>query len=218
MKKLCLLSFTFLLILFIIPLNAQFKMGPKAGINIANIVGFNIANSVEDYAEFMSVDLESRTGFTLGVFCSYQFSNSFAFQPELFYTMKGATLNMEGVDVTISLDYIEVPVLLKFIIPLESSSVRPSLFAGPAIGLNINAKIKAEADGESMELDLEKSIKSGDFSLVFGGGIGFMIDKNELGFDIRYILGLSTIDDSTQDADVKNSVISISAYFGFSLQ
>ncbi len=188
---------------------AQMQIGPKAGLNIANAAG--------DDANIFGLDLDSRTGFTGGVFFMYQFSNLFAIQPEAYYTMKGATLNTNGVDLTLSFDYIEVPVLLKLIIPIEGSNIRPSIFAGPSLSFNTTAKLKIEADGESEEEDLKDDVKSTDFGLVFGGGIGFMVGKNELGFDIRYILGLSTIDDSPANEDTKSTVISFSMYFGFSL-
>lgn len=205
MKNLFLLSLTFIA-LFITPLNAQMQIGPKAGLNIANAVG--------DDATIFGIDLESRTGFTGGIFFMFQFSSLFAIQPEAYYTMKGATLSGENSDITFSFDYIEVPVLLKLIIPVEGSNIRPSVFAGPSVGFNTTAKIKSESE----EQDVKEDIKSTDFGLVFGGGIGIMIGKNELGFDIRYILGLSSLDDTSSNADdIKNAVISFNMYFGFSL-
>jgi len=210
MKNLCLLSFTFLLILFILPLNAQPQFCLKAGLNIANAVG--------DDANIGGTDLDSRTGFSGGVFFMYKFSDLFAIQPEAYYTMKGATLNINGVDITFAFDYIEVPLLLKLIIPVEGSNIRPSIFAGPSVGFNSTAKIKVEADGESAEEDVSDMIESTEFGLVLGGGLGFLIGGNELGFNIRYILGLTTLDNESDNPDdLKNAVISFNVYFGFSL-
>ena len=189
---------------------AQMQIGPKAGLNMANLGG--------DDSDFLGETLDSRTGFNFGIFFMYQFSNMFAIQPEVYYSMKGATLNIMDVDLTISFDYIEVPVLLKLVIPVEGSNIRPSIFAGPAIGFNTTAKLKGEADGDSAEEDIKENVKSTDFGLVFGGGLGFMIGKNELGVDIRYILGLSSIDDSSDEIDLKNTAFSFNVYFGFSLQ
>ena len=59
-KNLFLLSLTFILTLFLPPLNAQMQIGPKAGLNIAN--------TVADGAQFFSQDLDSKTGFTGGIF------------------------------------------------------------------------------------------------------------------------------------------------------
>ena len=210
MKNLFSLSLIVFLILFISQLNAQIQIGPKAGLNIANVVG--------DDARFFDRELESKTGFSGGIFFMYQFSNLFAIQPEAYYTMKGASLDISNVKVTFTLDYIEVPVLLKLVIPVEGSDIRPSIYAGPSIAFNTTSKIKAEADGQSEEMDLKDDTKSTDFSLAFGGGIGFMLGANELGFDVRYILGLTTVDDSADPYDVKNNVINFNVYFGFSVQ
>jgi hypothetical protein len=188
---------------------AQMQIGPKAGLNLANLSGDDIE------------DTDSKTGFAGGVFFMYKFSDMFAIQPEAYYSMKGATdkFDYEGgtIDVTYSFDYIEVPLLLKLLIPITNSSINPAIFAGPFVGFNTTAKAKAEADGQSEEQDVE-DFKSTEFGLAFGGGLGFPVGTNELGFDVRYILGLSTLDDSEEEADVKNSVINFNVYFGFSLK
>ncbi|MCB9070860.1 MAG: hypothetical protein H6629_24045 [Calditrichae bacterium] len=62
--------------------------------------------------------------------------------------------------------------------------------------------------------DIE-DIKIGDFSLVFGGGINIGSGNMTVGFDVRYLLGLSSFDDSADEADVKNQVIAIGASIGF---
>lgn len=207
MKTLIIVLFSFFTLSIIS--NAQMQIGSRAGLNIANTKG--------DDANIGDTDLDSRTGFNGGIFFMYQFSDLFAIQPEVYYTMKGATLNINSFDFTFSVDYIEVPVLLKLIIPVDGSNIRPSIFAGPSVGFNTTAKVKVEFDGESEEEDVKDDIKSTDFGIVFGGGVGIMIGKNELGFDIRYILGLSTIDDSPDNLDIKSTVISFNIYFGFSL-
>jgi Outer membrane protein beta-barrel domain len=188
---------------------AQMQLGIKAGLNLANLSGDDIS------------DTDSRTGFAGGLFFMYQFSDMFAIQPEAYYTMKGATDKgtIEGFsyDAEIKLDYIEVPLLLKFLIPIKGSGIKPAIFAGPSVGFNLSAKSKIEAGGQTFEEDMQ-DVASTDFGLVFGGGIGFPVGNGELGLDIRYILGLSTIDDSADKADVKNSVINFNLYYGFNLK
>jgi hypothetical protein len=199
----------FVIVVFVAFSSAQrMQVGPKASLNISNLSGDDIE------------DVDSKTGFGGGVFFMYQFSKMFGIQPEAYYTMKGAMekLEIQGttVDITYTFDYVEVPLLLKLLIPIENSAVNPAIFAGPFVGFNTTAKIKAEADGQSAEEDIE-DVKSTEFGLAFGGGIGFPVGNNELGFDIRYILGLTTLDDSADEADVKNSVINFNVYFGFSI-
>ena len=184
------------------------QLGLKAGVNFANVVGDDVEGA------------ESKTGFAGGLFFMYQFNKLFAIQPEAYYTMKGATdeqtLAGETAEVTLSLDYIEIPILFKVLIPIENSPIRPSVFVGPYVGFNSTAKAKLEYMGQSVEDDIE-DIKSTEFGLVFGAGLGFPVGTNEVGVDFRYGLGLTTLDDSAENADIKNSVFNINAYFGFNL-
>jgi hypothetical protein len=206
MKKSLIVVFAFLAVTSLT--FAQMQIGPKVGLNISNLHGDDAGSP------------DSKTGFSGGAFFTYQFNKMFAIQPEAYYTMKGAKekTNFEGVDVdlTYSLDYIEIPLLIKFIIPMEGSSIKPAIFAGPAVGFNTTAKGKVEYSGESYEEDLT-DIASTEFAIIFGGGVGFPVGGNELGFDVRYNLGMTTIDDSAAKADVKNNVINFNVYFGFSL-
>lgn len=200
----------FILLVFTSFTSAQMQLGLKAGLNIANVGG-------DDADQLFDQSPDSRTGFNGGLFFIYQFNNLFAIQPEAYYTMKGATSDLMGVNFTLKLDYIEIPLLFKVIIPAEGSGIKPSIFVGPSLGVNTGAKIKGEYQGQSAELDIDSIVTSTDFSLVFGAGIGYMIGNNELGVDIRYNLGLTTWDDESDPYDVKNNVLSFNVYFGFTL-
>jgi len=191
------------------------QLGLKAGVNFANING-------ADADELVGNNLDTRTGFAGGIFFMYQFNNLFAIQPEAYYSMKGATYSENGGNLTWALDYIEVPLLFKVIIPVQGSNMRPSVFVGPAVGFNTTSKVTIEFNGQSEDMDLKDDTQSTDFSLVFGAGLGVGVGTNEVGVDVRYILGLTSIDNSsdnsTEDAlDLKNGVININVYFGFNL-
>lgn len=202
----CLVVSACLFMSAIIYAQPTFVKGVKAGLNVAKLGGDDIS------------DADSRTGIAAGLFGEIGINKMFAIQPEVYYSMQGAKSkeDIEGttVDVTMKLDYIQIPVLFKFIIPVEGSSVKPNIFAGPALGIKSSSKVKAEVEGSSFEDDIE-DIKSTDFNLVFGGGINVGAGKMTVGFDVRYLLGLSSIDDSADEADVKNQVIAIGASIGF---
>jgi hypothetical protein len=212
MKKLFLVSLTVVLSLLITPLNAQVKIqiGPKVGINIASVGG-------SDGDTFLGESLDSRFGFGGGAFFMFQFGNIFAVQPEIYYSMKGATFTTMDVDITLQLDYMEVPVLLKAIIPVQGSTVRPTIYAGPVLSFNTTAKIEGEGGGQTASEDVSDFVQSTDFSLTFGGGVGFLVGMHEIGFDIRYILGLKSFDDSDDALDIKNNAINFNVYFGLSV-
>ena len=192
------------------------QLGLKAGLNIANVGGSDADNLVD---EDFDISLDSKTGFEGGLFFMYQFSKMFAIQPEAYYSMKGATYTEDEGELTLSLDYIEVPLLFKLLIPIQGSNVRPAIFVGPSVGFNTTANVKVEYDGETiLDLDLKDETTSTEFSLVFGGGVGFGVGNNEVGVEIRYILGLNSFDDASEDPfDVTNNVLNFNAYFGFSL-
>jgi hypothetical protein len=203
-------TIVFVLLVFTILPRAQMQLGLKAGLNIATVSG-------DDADNLFETSLDSRTGFNGGIFFMYQFNKMFAIQPEAYYTMKGASTTSMDVDITLKLDYVEIPVLIKVIIPTEGTGLKPSLFVGPALAFNTGAKIKGEYQGQSEEIDIDSVVTSTDFSLIFGGGVGFMIGNNELGVDIRYSLGLTSWDDTSDPIDVKNNVLSFNAYYGFTL-
>ena len=193
----------------------QMQLGLKAGLNIANVGGSDADNLVD---EDVDISLDSRTGFEGGIFFMYQFNKMFAIQPEAYYSMKGATYSEDEGELTLSLDYIEVPLLFKLLIPIQGSNVRPAIFVGPSVGFNTTAKVNVEYDGETiLDLDLKDETTSTEFCLVFGGGVGFGVGNNEVGVEIRYILGLNSFDDSEDPFDVTNNVLNFNAYFGFSL-
>lgn len=211
MNKLLLLFLVSLLMLSVSSLNAQvhIQVGPKAALNIANFSG--------DDATINDQSLDSKFGFGGGIFALFQFGDIIAIQPEVYYTMKGASTTINTVDVSFNFDYVEVPLLLKAIIPVEGSNIRPSVFVGPVLSFLSKAEVKGEGGGQSATEDISDDVQDTDFGLAFGGGIGFLIGNNELGLDIRYILGLKSFDDSGANDDIKNSVINFNLYFGFSV-
>ena len=186
-KIIVLLSFV-LLLSGIVHAQTFARMGFKGGVNFAKFTGLDVH------------DAETKMGYIGGGFAAIELSETFFLQPEVLYSMKGAKFAYPGYDLTYILDYIEVPVLLKFVLSTYGS-VNPYALFGPAAAFNINARYKFDVhEGEDEEGDLEL-IKSMETGLVFG--LGF--DIGAIVAEIRYTMGLSTIDDSEFDADLKNS-------------
>lgn len=220
MKKLITIIATGVLTLMLLLPNPSsatgIKGGLKIGANSAKLYGDDVGN-LED---LLGEGLKSRIGFSVGGFITFNIAEMFAIQSEVLYTMKG--LRWEGeingatpLKVWIKLDYLEIPVLVK-IMPGTQGSVKPYLFAGPAVAIKVSGKVKAEFEGESDEEVLE-DVKSTDFGLVIGAGADFGLGaygRGSLSVDIRYTLGLSTISDFEGD-DVKNGVFSLMVGYSF---
>ncbi len=156
-------------------------------------LGFDIADISTDYAELNDF-LDSRTGFSAGAFLTYKLNRQFAVQPEILYVTKGAAKDLFFFNAHLNLDYLEIPVLLKFDFTPDGN-MRPNLFVGPALGVLLASKFHIINE----TYDIKDYTKSMDVSLVFGGGI----DYRRVTFDLRYTLGLSGIVDA---ADKINAV------------
>ncbi len=183
------------------------EFGVEAGLNLASLGGSDVDGA------------DTRTGFAGGGFMRFPLGPSFAVEPAVFYSQQGATDNASGVDITFKLDYVQIPVRLRYATPLASSaSIRPYAYAGPALGISLGCKIRGEASGQSAELDCDDPAFGGTFdakSVDFGLHLGAGVDVNRFTVGLRYQLGLSSIDDSGNDLDVKNRVFAIVAGYRF---
>jgi hypothetical protein len=109
------------------------------------------------------------------------------------------------------LAYLEIPILAKFIIATQGS-VKPSLFAGPAVAIILNNKFKAVDNGTAYEGSFE-GIKSTDFGLAFGGGLEII---RKITVDLRYTLGLTKIAEIEGTVfDIKNGAFSLMIGYSF---
>ena len=156
-------------------------------------VGFGIANITTDYSE-LNEFLDSRVGFSGGAFLTYTINRQFAVQPEILYVSKGAAKDLFFFNAHLNLDYLEIPVLLKFDL-MPEGKLHLSPYIGPALDVLLASKFHIINE----TYDIKDFTKSTDFSLVFGLGL----DYKHVTFDVRYDLGLTGIVDA---ADKINDV------------
>jgi hypothetical protein len=148
-------------------------------------LGLDFAKINTDYDELDDF-LDNRVGFTGGAFLTYSLNRQFAVQPEILYVSKGAEKDLFIISAHWDINYLEVPVLLKFAIAPDAT-LRPNLFAGPAFALLLSSEIGIINES----FDVADYMKSMDVGLVFGAGV----DYKRLTFDARYTMGLvGTVD------------------------
>ena len=192
-----------LLAVFTAPAFAQ--EGVSGGVK----VGVGFANLSSDDEDFDSLD--TRTGVVVGGFANVPVGERLSVVIEALFTQKGAKEVFEDdSEVTIKLDYIEVPIL--FNVGFDTmTTVQPFVYAGVAPAFNTSAKVVEEfGDGEEDEVDIDDDVKAFDVGLVFGGGVRFGI----FAVEGRYTLGLVNVND---DADVDESVKNRQAAILFSV-
>jgi len=175
-----------------------FGIGAKGGVNIASedVQGADSAPS-----------LDSRVGGVAGAFVTLPLLPWVGLQVEGLYSQKGARLNFQGVDSSIHLDYVELPVLARVRL-----GHRYYAAGGPSMAFALRAKTRTSFSGVTEEVDILDQIKRFDFGVAMGGGVVF----GKLEVDGRYTLGFTDIDKDKSDAtSTKNRTISITAGFRF---
>ncbi len=205
MKKLSKgLSFVVMTLLLVSLLASPGFSGIKFGVK----GGFSLANLAFD-PEPTDNPLENKTGVVGGFSMNLRLSRVFSLQPEILYVQKGTKLTITEEETEISgklnVDYLEIPLLLSFSFAKEGSSFVPSVFAGPYVGVNTSAKIKATLDGQSETVDFKDSVKDTDIGLAFGVGLGMKIGSGKIVLDVRYDLGLTNVAEGIEEGQsVKN--------------
>ena len=179
--------------------------GVKLGINFSGIAGSDV----------ISDEWKRKGGIAAGGFLVFGISESFAIQPEILISQKGAIYeninNGEVLRAWSNLTFLEIPVLANFYIPMNSrTKFHPCLFSGPFLGWKIRGKTRTEWRGEITEIEIEDS-RALEFGLIFGAGTSFTLGPGKIMIDIRHSWSLTSI---LKNQEVKNNVLSI--LFGYS--
>ena len=181
--------------------------GVKAGLNMSSL-----SSNVDD-------ELKSKMGFAAGAFVNFDLGKGLSIQPELLYSQKGAkyseTIDGESYTLSMNLDYVDIPVLVKYAFQMPDSALAPCLYAGPYFGFKASAKFKYDLAGETGSEPIE-DLKSTDFGMVFGGGLDFALGTGKLTLDVRYALGMQNLAVDTGDGETtKNGVFQVLLGFRF---
>lgn len=176
------------------------------------IGGLNLANVSGDDADFLGTSPSNSMGFTAGAFLVYNFNENLGIRPEVHYSQKGAKWEEGGDKITAKLVYVDVPILVQFAIPTEGG-FKPILFAGPYVAFNMSAKVVYDIEGFDMDdEDIKDDTKSMDYGVLFGAGV---VINDMFEITARYGMGLTSVDDSEEDMDLKNKIIQFTAGISF---
>jgi hypothetical protein len=149
--------------------------------------------------------LTSRQGAITGAYLHFPLSDALAIRPELLFSLKGgstvANVGGQSQAVDIELAYIELPLLLRASFP--TGSVRPVLFAGPALAIQIGCDFSfADSVRSTCGQDsLPPLVRSWDFGLVGGGGIEKRLRRATIALEARYTVGTRSV---LEDLELKN--------------
>ena len=171
--------------------------GLKGGLNFAN---FSLdPKSIYDYSYY--------SGIVAGFYLEVDIWGPIGFQGELLFSQKGAKFNTNTEEVTVSLNYIEIPILLKYSIPL-GPTLSFDIQGGPYFGQKLSEKWRGFSYKPEQDF-----FKNSDYGITLGVGVKFNALFNYIYIDTRYSKGLADI--SLDNGEVKNKNMVIIAGIGF---
>ena len=138
----------------------------------------------------------TQTGLNVGAVVGYQLSPSspVCLETGLFYTEKGGKGTHENKKFTYGLNYLEVPLLLKYEIQTNSPvSIQP--FMGGYVAVGVGGKIKDYGDRQAFSSFDDKKFKRFDGGLRLGLGVQYDVVYAEAAYEF----GLANICDDTFD-------------------
>jgi hypothetical protein len=196
----------FLFVLLAILVSPAAAVSTKGGIKL----GLNFSNFPKVAGE---TDWQVKTGFVAGGCLSFNLFEFFAIQPELLFSWKGAQYREETsehiYEQIISLTYIDLPVLAKLTVPLDSK-YRPFIYAGPYFGLKLSATSRITIETATDYIDQETkldSAKTWDRGLVYGGGIQISLSGGTFVMEARYAMSSASV--FNVGTEKKNKVVSV---------
>ena len=208
--------------------NAQVSFGVKAGLNVSSINNL-VPSSIGFDGDFTSSKV--KLGGQIGMYAIIHFSKILDFQPEFLFSMKGfnyedayyeappptpgATGNSIIEKSRLSLNYIEIPLLLRI-----SPAKNFFILSGPYLGILAMASTTTTYSNGGSWTDLaysfpftgSKEFKSMDYGVALG--LGF---KAEKGFTmgLKYSQGLSSIFSTDAKMQNLNSVYQLCVGYEF---
>jgi hypothetical protein len=135
-------------------------------------------------------------------------SKIISLQPEILFSSQGVNVKFGTLEVENKLNYVNLPILLKFYV-----SEGLSLDIGPQFGVLISAKQSSSTS--STNIDIKSSYKETDIGLATGVSYNFV---GGLNISARYNFGLKNIlneDLYPYDSKLKNGVFQLSIGYYF---
>jgi len=169
-------------------------IGAKAGIDFSTVSNADLGSSTTG----MTITNPSKIGFQGGFIGIYVVHKYLAVQMELLFAQKGFEIKgtQSGVTVKswITINYLSIPLSLRVSYPLGPVTIHGNL--GPYLGFGLSAKFATDPDvgfNQKIEFQKDGGLKSFDFGLLFGAGVGYCLLGGELFLDLRYDLGLTDV-------------------------
>ncbi|MDQ6613047.1 MAG: PorT family protein [Gemmatimonadota bacterium] len=160
------------------------------------------------------LNLSNRTGSTFGITLQIPAGQTFTLQPELLFINKGAKFNSDAGNGNFKLDYVEIPLLLRY--DFSRGVIGPHIYAGPSAGFSVGCTVSGTlTSGATTTRDCSSNNfkpKSLDYGITAGAGVDFNLGGIAATGGVRYGIGLADIrsdNSATFRNRVHNGVLSL---------
>ncbi|MBN2610183.1 MAG: PorT family protein [Bacteroidales bacterium] len=196
----------FMLSLLYTCINAQTAIGLKLGLQNAKL-------KTNRPTENPGNEYNSILGTNFGAAFNFRYDERVSFLMEINYSQKGFTYNLQGYEVKMNINYMEVPLLIK--LNFGEYDLKYYGLFGPFAAYPFHIKSEYGDIKESEYPMFEGGeFKYFDLGLHIGGGIGFNLGHGRLLGEIRYCIGLG---ETILDNDWDSNVIQLSFGYLFKL-
>jgi len=171
----------------------QVFLGLKGGMNSATMT-----------LDQQGADVGRRKGFHAGAIVEFRATPRFSFQLQGLYSQRGYRLTAVGSDATVKGDYLQIPLLAAFEVPLaDASPVALQIFFGPTVALEVKCQVAGTLEGSPVAAscdDLGAQRRKYDYGVMLGGGVGYHLRATTVFLTAAYDYGLRDLD--TEEANV----------------
>ncbi len=172
-------------------------IGARAGMNLGT------ASFSPDLPSGVSKSM--RTGLAAGIYAEFGVAEGLSISAEGLYSQEGVKLSAGGSDETFKVDFIKIPVNLRYAFNIPNSTVKPFIFGGGNVGITA----KGEVETTLGTTDIKDSLESASFGIQFGAGVSFEVSPGvNLFLDGQYCIGLKNLS-KYADQEIKPSNIGI---------
>lgn len=152
---------------------------------------YEISSEIGD----MSATSDPKIGFEAGIFGDFPINEILSIQPEVVFVQKGGE-NEDSNDFSgtpsVTLNYVDVPLLLKINAPLDGN-IKPYIFGGPYAGY----LVEASSNMEGNNVDLTEYLAEFHYGVKMGLGVNI----GPVVIDARYDLGLADLYAENEEFD-----------------
>ena len=181
MKRASFMITGLLMIVMILPVSAQVRVGIIGGFNFSDMEGTG------------EREVSGKTVFGVGGMLDLGLWKDLSLCLEPMYIQKYSVaeeVDMESPAIDVKLAFLECPVFLKYSF---GNTISPYFITGPVIGYLLSSEMEIELGGVAFVGNIEEITEKWDIGLGFGGGVSFKMGLFSVFLEGRYTLGLNNL-------------------------